>query len=130
MAPDPKPAPRIVATRNQWRALRRDLLRGSYGKCVGCRIWFPVALLNLHHVRPRSLRGDDLAQNLVPLCGSGTTGCHGTYENRSPGWLKVAARIREHVTARPLMLAYALDHEGGAWFDRYYPTREETDDAP
>ena len=34
----------------------------------------------LHHVLPRSRGGDDVYENLIGLCGSGTTGHHGLIE--------------------------------------------------
>ena len=36
--------------------------------------------LPAHHVLPRGRGGDDVTANLVALCGSGTTGCHGDVE--------------------------------------------------
>lgn len=36
---------------------------------------------SLHHLYPRGQGGDDVESNLVPLCGSGTTGHHGKIEN-------------------------------------------------
>jgi hypothetical protein len=38
--------------------------------------------LSLHHVSKHSR--DDVEANLVMLCGSGTTGCHGRVELRDP----------------------------------------------
>ena len=68
--PDPKPRKRardpqaalIAKLREQW--------------CVVCGE--PVG--SAHHILPRSRSGDDCAENLVGLCGSGTTGCHGKVE--------------------------------------------------
>jgi hypothetical protein len=59
--------------------------------------WTPLFVFNLHHRRPRGMGGskdpriNDPA-NLLALCGSGTTGCHGlieSYRERSyeHGWL-------------------------------------------
>jgi len=31
----------------------------------------------LHHIYPKGQGGDDVEENLIGLCGSGTTGCHG-----------------------------------------------------
>ena len=36
--------------------------------------------ISIHHILPRGQGGDDVWENLVPLCGSGTTGCHGGVE--------------------------------------------------
>jgi hypothetical protein len=37
---------------------------------------------SLHHRLPRSRGTDNSAANLVLLCGSGTTGCHGEVESQ------------------------------------------------
>lgn len=63
------------------------LERDGYG-CVRCRrfITGPDGY-SLHHRRPRGAGGTkrpetDLPANLLTLCGSGTTGCHGVVESR------------------------------------------------
>lgn len=57
----------------------RDLHRRG-GWCVICE---KTTGLTLHHVLPKGPPhfGDDVEANLVFLCGSGTTGCHGEIEN-------------------------------------------------
>jgi len=42
--------------------------------CEMCGRW---GATNAHHRRNRSQGGDDELSNLLLLCGSGTTGCHG-----------------------------------------------------
>lgn len=45
-----------------------------------CEVRLPGCLgraRNTHHVLPRSAGGTDDPENLLALCGSGTTGCHG-----------------------------------------------------
>lgn len=75
-----------VATRERVRWRDRDRCR----RC-GVQTW------QLHHRKPRGMGGtrDPLINspaNLVLLCGSGTTGCHGWVESnrreaRALGWL-------------------------------------------
>jgi len=66
--PNPKPTPRI---RNR-NATKIKLLSDSL--CRACR----ATATNCHHLIPKgSQRGDDVPQNLIPLCGSGSEGCHG-----------------------------------------------------
>jgi hypothetical protein len=58
--------------------------------------------LSLHHIsnKPR----DDVEANLVMVCGSGTTGCHGLIEARdSSKRAELALYLRER---RPDALAY------------------------
>jgi len=58
---------RKMATREEWEQLRTEKL---YGK--PCRIAIedapPAPATELHHLVPRSMGGDDVADNLVPLC--------------------------------------------------------------
>ena len=42
-----------------------------------------------HHVIKRGRGGDDVQENLVPLCGDGTRGCHGLIEANDPGTKKL-----------------------------------------
>lgn len=67
MTADPKPAPRVVDR----KASKRKLLLDPW--CRSC----PSRATNCHHLVGKGQRGDDVDDNLIPLCGSGTTGCHG-----------------------------------------------------
>ena len=63
----------IVLDRDEYRCQR-------CGEYVG-----PFGEYSIHHRRPRGMGGTkrpetDLPGNLVVLCGSGTTGCHGQVE--------------------------------------------------
>lgn len=75
-------------------AATRELVRWrDRDRCRRCG----VATWQIHHRRPRGMGGtrDPLTNgpaNLVLLCGSGTTGCHGWVEShraeaRAAGWL-------------------------------------------
>ncbi len=68
---------RAVANAKHWSKLHA-------AKQGPCRICGRPPRNSLHHLVPRSLGGDDTYANLVPLCGSGTTGCHGLIEARNP----------------------------------------------
>lgn len=64
------------------------------GRCVRCGTAHHWAGLDIHHRRPRSHPFDGLHEpsNLIVLCGSGTTGCHGwvhahPQEAYDHGWL-------------------------------------------
>lgn len=83
--------------------------------------------VSLHHLLSGPLRSDEL-DNLIPLCGSGTTGCHGIYTSRMSGvsadgvlrtWAEVADRIRRSLTRNELL--YITDRIGEAGLDRRYP---------
>lgn len=135
--PDPKPRPRIRATSTQWRALRVRKLLGR-----PCRLC-PAAATNLHHVVPRSQGGDDVEANLVEVCGSGTTGCHGATETGercvdADGTAHdpdvVNARIRRFVAESHGHCLYLVKKLGGpdqarSFLDRYYPERPGAPDT-
>lgn len=64
-----------------------------------------------HHVLGRGAPhfGDDVLANIVPLCGSGTTGCHGLVENEDKAACRRLGRwIREHRPDTVLYLASKL----------------------
>lgn len=70
MSPDPKRPPRIKDP---------ELLRQAhwaYDECVICG----SINISIHHVLRRGQGGDDVWENLVALCGDGTSGCHGGVE--------------------------------------------------
>lgn len=127
MRPDFKPARRVKADQNEWVQLRNRKLGPC--RCCGKHMlavypaypWNESGLeSSLHHVVPKSLGGDDVAENLVPLCGSGTTGCHGLVEARDP-W--ACTLLGERLTS--VERDYALAKKGSDWLQRYYGKKEE-----
>jgi hypothetical protein len=61
------------------------LTRGNY-RCEHCHEDFLYSGVSVHHRRPRMMGGSKnellhLPANLIALCGSGTTGCHGWVES-------------------------------------------------
>lgn len=76
---------------------RQMVLARCEGRCESCGQTLTSGGYSLHHRRPRQMGGDKSAEanapsNLVALCGSGVTGCHGFYENNRAlavdrGWL-------------------------------------------
>lgn len=110
---DPKEGPRIRASRDEWRELQ--VLKA--GPCRICgNGWKDGMAIGLHHLVARSLLGDDVPENLVPLCGSGTTGCHGKVEDRDP---EACSTLRKNLTAEEI--AYCLRKKGELWLDSRYP---------
>jgi 5-methylcytosine-specific restriction endonuclease McrA len=105
---DLKPPQRLQASTRQWVELRKQ-------KLGPCRICGQVPA-TLHHLVSRSLRGSDVAENLVPLCGSGTHGCHGAVEARRPDALKA---LRDNLRADELK--YILNTKGADYLERYLP---------
>ena len=99
--------------------LRRLHLR--WRSCALCGESFGT--LSLHHVLPKGAPyfGDDLEENLVMLCGSGTTGCHGLIEATDS---ETCFALGEHLwRERPDTLAYIRVKLGqpaaSAWLERH-----------
>jgi len=71
--------------------LRDDVLDRDERTCQRCGLGLEGQRYSLHHRRRRQVGGHSMA-NLVSLCGSGTTGCHGEVESYrtiaiGEGWL-------------------------------------------
>lgn len=116
MRPDPKPEKRYRASKREWEDMHRAF-RG-----VPCRACGRRPFESLHHVYPRGQGGDDVVVNLFPVCGSGTTGCHGLIESHDR---VTRARVRANLNdANRLYLTYKLGHGAQAWLDSQYPELE------
>lgn len=115
--PDPKPPARV----RDHMLLRR--LHLTWKECAigaeyeheGCD-W----RRSLHHIHrhPR----DDVQANLIMLCGSGTTGCHGRVEARDPDALEALGAVivmRRADTLDYLIAKLGSWEAAGAWINRY-----------
>jgi hypothetical protein len=63
---------------------RETVIMRSNGVCELCHQ--PLRQFSVHHRRPRQMGGtkrpeSNMAANLLVICGSGTTGCHGHIES-------------------------------------------------
>jgi hypothetical protein len=101
--------------RDAWQILRERVLKLDR-ICVVCK---QRPSESVHHVVPKDFSGDDVAHNLVGVCGTGTTRCHGLLESRDP-WACDALRERLF-NVKPMILRYVLDTVGQPWFDDRYP---------
>lgn len=110
--PDPKRRRRHVETPGWWKKQQRR----KTGKCVLCR---RTRKTSWHHLVPRSQGGGDVEENLVELCGDGTTGCHGDIEARRRG-------ARHHLRSKLTVAqtAYIIGRTNRDWIERHYPTEE------
>jgi hypothetical protein len=126
VVPFPKPAKRVRLSPAKWRALRDLVVAQEGNRCAVCRGWFER--MDGHHVYPRDLGGDDNFFNVAPLCGSGTTGCHGLV-TEGDAW--ATSMLRQWVEGRRGTLTYLCwrlktVEAATAFLDRYYPDRRET----
>lgn len=72
--------------------LRAQILERDGYACARCCRLLQGNYYSLHHRLPRSRGGKHTPENLVTLCGSGVTGCHGWIESNrqlatEQGWL-------------------------------------------
>lgn len=126
VVPFPKPAKRVRLSRGKWRDLVALVVGQEGNRCAVCRGWF--ARMDGHHVYPKDLGGDDTYFNVAPLCGSGTTGCHGLVHGRD-AWALSA--MRQWIEGRRGTVLYLCSKlrtvdAARAWLERYYPDRRET----
>ena len=101
------------------------------GRCRVCGVpgrLAPIGILNRAHLVSRSRGGDDLDDNLVPLCGSGNTGCHGAFDFQSPMttspslWRVSAEEVSRVLWSRltPEERFYVITKENLAWAERRF----------
>lgn len=88
------------------------------GRCRACGRSYGIGV-SMHHLVNRSQGGDDVADNLVPLCGDGTRGCHGALTDHRRGWERIAAALRHNLT--PAEKRYIITHKSAEWLDTHYP---------
>lgn len=100
----------LVLERDEWSCVR----------C--CRSIGEHRLYSLHHRCPRRMGGTasldiNLPSNLVTLCGTGTTGCHGWIESHrtqavEDGWL-LASIVDRHRAVRTIVSSLVTLHDDG-----------------
>lgn len=85
VTPIPKPRKRIRATAAEWAAIAE----AKQGPCRICRRiesnGSVHSRIELHHLIRRSQGGDDVAENIVPLCGE----CHTKLHAGNAGMLRL-----------------------------------------
>lgn len=107
-APNPRPPRRVV-----------DAAAGRV-KCLSagaeCRLCRGRLALERHHLVPKGQRGDDVDENLVPLCGGFGAGCHDRITQNDPEALSL---LRGRLW--PEEEAYVARRMGWAWLEARYP---------
>lgn len=118
-APDWKPT---AAKKSKPARGKRPPLNAA---CVACGI----RATNRHHVIQKGAphHGEDIDENLAPLCGSGTSGCHGAFhgnpyvDKAGRRWTaaEVGAAIGVWLRADPARFAYAMERAGAEHIRRF-----------
>lgn len=89
-----------MTTTGPTRTVREGCILRSGGRCERCERPLHGLPFSLHHRRPRGMGGTvrpdaNLASNLLVLCGTGTTGCHGWTEARRAEAFEEGLLIRQ-----------------------------------
>lgn len=85
-------------------------------KCGECRLCGKRRDVNAHHLIAKSLQGIWTESNIVGLCGSGNTGCHGlieAYDKAACYLLRALLTDAEY--------SYVVSKMGEGWLDQRYP---------
>lgn len=106
--PDFKEGPRVVIHSSAWKGVHAQ-------KSGPCRFCGTNSRVELHHLVPRSLGGDDVEDNLIPLCHEH----HMAWEDRGKDWALICAGIRDTLSTPEL--SYVIGKKGEQFLDRYYP---------
>lgn len=125
--PDPKTPARVRLPNRRYLILASSILEGHPRCACGCG----RRAQSVHHVIGGNSK-EDVRENLLPLSGDGTRGCHGAFTSKHRVWDLgrgewilpdvVAAGIRFHMeTDRPDVLVYVLAKKGRDWLDAHYP---------
>lgn len=102
---------RRVASPKQWAAIRAEKIERA--PCRVCGIVFVnVPGMDAHHLIPRDQFGDDVADNIVPLCRD----CHTSIERLHPK----AAIVALLASLSDAEYAYAVDRAGEDFAERIY----------
>lgn len=106
-APNPRPVRRIVDP---------DAGRAKTAPGAECRLCGSRTGLERHHLVPRSQRGDDVDENIVPLCGPWAPSCHRRVTENEP---EALALLRGRLW--PEEEAYVARKMGWGWLESRYP---------
>lgn len=108
-------------------AVRRLVLRRDGNRCRRCGVEVDVraGAYSLQHRRPKGAGGSRLAEanlpgNLVTLCGSATTGCHGEVESHRDDAFAEGFLLRQSTRLPPARVPvltvsgwFRFDNDGG-----------------
>ena len=116
LARGPRRYRRKVASPKQWQAI----IAAKQGPCRACSDpggnGHSKPVITFHHIVSRQDHGDDVADNIIPLCTyhhAEITARHGGYEYRVLASLSDAE------------YAYAVERGGEGYFERAYGVRYE-----
>ncbi len=124
MPPDPKPYPKDAQLARGERRYKRKVANAQGWQKIAdakrgpCRVCLDPAtngrlhgLIQFHHIVARAHGGDDVADNIAPLCLS----CHGAVTMREPF---ACRRLVETLTDAEY--SYAVDKCGESFWERAY----------
>ncbi len=107
-----KPRPNKVSDETRFAVLAR-----AFYKCERCNRDFQGYPASVHHRRPRMMGGSKNAMlhemaNLIVLCGTGTSGCHGWIESNRAIARELGYLIQKIESAEEI----PFQDKSGLWF--------------
>lgn len=108
---------------NLTKSVRTTVLERDLHVCQRCGEYVGISDYSIHHRRPKGMGGSkdpatNLPANLITLCGSGTTKCHGWVESHRSdalyeGFILHQAVVPELRPVKTYRGWIRLDNEGG-----------------
>lgn len=108
--------------KREFRHVDPDVGKAKARREMGCRGCGIGGYFARHHLVNRSQGGDDVENNLVPLCVL----CHDAF-HFGPNSDFVGSRIRYSLSKEET--AYVVAKKGEWFLDRFYPTEVQREDA-
>jgi len=103
-------------------------------QCERCGISIQSRAMSIHHRRPRAMGGThrpetNYPSNLMALCGSGTTGCHGYLESHRVeamdyGFIVPQYETPSNVPVKTFIHGWVLLNDDGTFTTTLEPSKE------
>jgi hypothetical protein len=111
---------RKVASPKQWQAIRAEKIDGERCRVCDCHASIAGAM-QAHHLVARAKGGDDVADNLVPLCAI----CHASVTSLSAPYCRILV-----ASLTDAEFAYCIGKGGEGFFERAYkPARSPVEEG-
>lgn len=114
--------------------VRMEVMVRANFRCERCGVSIQSIPMSIHHRRPRAMGGThrpetNYASNLMALCGSGTTGCHGYLESHRSeamdyGFIVPQYETPNNVPVKTFIYGWVLLNDDGTFTTTLEPSKE------